>query len=109
MIIPSFIIYLVAATLMFVFSLVGLWKMRRRSTPLLTEGISEDDQPSYEFAPVRNGIRFLNRLIDMLVIFMVIVINLAANNIVQDYLNDAGNGALILLEVTATLYFYLVL
>lgn len=103
-----FIFGILLTVILMVFSCMGLWMLTRQNKPLLQQ-IELGGETFSEFAPASSGLRFSNRLIDMLIVVLVLLSNIFQNIFFREYFRGTGDFELYLLEFATSFIYYMML
>lgn len=103
-----FVINLILTTILMISYVILLWRLSKYQTPRLTY-ITIGNENIAEFTAVKKGLRFANRLADIIIIFFVLYINIIENRQFRELFRGTGFGTLIIIEVSLGLYYYLLL
>lgn len=99
----------IALTLvLYICSFVFLWLTTRSNKPLL-KYTDLGGESFAEFLPVSASTRFVNRIIDVLVIVLVLLMNIFQNYYFRENFKGTGTFTLYMVEIGAALLYYLLL
>jgi uncharacterized RDD family membrane protein YckC len=88
---------------------VGLWLLSKQKTPKLTAA-EYDGKISWEFEPAGKGLRFANRLIDIVVMLFIAITHLfSMDSYFENSFNPKSYWELYLIEFISIILYYLLL
>ncbi len=103
-----FVINMVLTVVLMISYAVLQWRLSKYQTPGLTY-LTLGNESFAEFAAAKKGLRFANRLVDIIIIIFVLYMNIIENYQFRELFRGTGAGTLLLVEFSLGLFYYLLL